>query len=103
MSLDINSIIVYLACIIFLFLIGKFFIFPIKVILKIIGNSIIGAIIILVVNLIGSIWNFHIGLNIITAIVVGILGIPRSNFINYFENHIIIVEKNIIICYNSNK
>lgn len=74
--MDFNSIIVYLGCIIFLFLIGKFFIIPLKIIMKIIGNSILGGILIYVVNLIGGMFNFHIGLNVVTAIVTGILGIP---------------------------
>lgn len=74
--MELNSIIVYIACIIFLFLIGKFFVLPLKSIAKIIGNSILGGILIFVINAIGSIWNFHIGLNIGTAITTGILGIP---------------------------
>lgn len=74
--LDINSIIVYIACIIFLFLIGKFFIIPLKIIARIIGNSILGGILIFIVNTIGNMFNFHIGLNIGTAIVTGILGVP---------------------------
>ena len=77
--LDTNSIIVYVACIIFLFLIGKFFIIPLKSIGKIIGNSILGGILIFIVNSIGSIFNFHIGLNVGTSIITGILGVPRSN------------------------
>lgn len=84
--LDINSIIVYVACIIFLFLIGKFFIIPLKSIVKIIGNSILGGILIFIVNTIGNIFNFHIGLNIGTAVITGILGIPRSNTFNTFKN-----------------
>ena len=74
--MDFNSIIIYLGCIIFLFLIGKFFIIPLKIIMKIIGNSILGGILIFIVNLIGGMFNFHIGLNVVTAIVTGILGIP---------------------------
>lgn len=84
--LEINSIIVYLGCIIFLFLIGKFFILPLKIIMKILGNSILGGILIFIVNLIGEMFNFHIGLNIGTAIITGILGVPRSNFTNTFKN-----------------
>ena len=83
--LDGNSIIVYLGCIIFLFLIGRFFIVPLKTIAKIVGNSILGGILIFVVNLIGNMFNFHIGLNIVTAIVTGILGVPRSNIISTFK------------------
>lgn len=83
--LDGNSIIVYIACIIFLFLIGRFFIIPLKTIAKIIGNSILGGILIFVVNLIGEMFGFHIGLNVGTALITGILGIPRCYFINTFK------------------
>ncbi len=83
--MEANTIITYLACIFFLFIIGRIFILPLKSILKLIGNSILGGILIFIINLIGSIFNFHIGLNVGTAIIVGILGIPRSYFINVFE------------------
>ena len=84
--LDINSIIVYVACIIFLFLIGKFFIIPLKSIAKIIGNSILGGVLIFIINIIGNMFNFHIGLNIGTALITGILGVPRSNFAYIIKN-----------------
>lgn len=84
--LDVNAIIIYLACIIFLFLMGRVFILPLKTITKILGNSILGAILIGVINLIGTLFEFHIGLNIGTAIVTGILGLPRSNSTHYFKN-----------------
>lgn len=73
-----ESAIIFLACICFLFLIGRIFIVPIKWIIKLAFNSILGALVILAINLIGSIWGFHIGLNFITAITVGILGIPGA-------------------------
>lgn len=83
--MDTNTIITYLACIFFLLIIGRIFILPLKSILKLIGNSLIGGILIFLVNLIGAMFNFHIGLNIGTAAVVGILGIPRSNPSNYIK------------------
>lgn len=81
--LEINTIIVYLACIVFLFLIGKFFILPLKSIAKILGNSILGAVLIGIINLVGGLFEFHIGLNVGTAIVTGILGLPRSYSFDY--------------------
>ena len=80
-----NTVFVYVGCIIFLFLIGKLFILPLKSIAKFIGNSILGGIFIFIVNGIGSFFGFHIGLNIGTALITGILGIPRCCFINCFE------------------
>ena len=76
--METNNIIAFIACLFFLFILGKVFIVPLKTILKIILNSIIGGIIIFVINLIGGFFNFHIGLNVITSIFVGILGIPGA-------------------------
>ena len=76
--MEINNIIVFLACIIFLFIIGKIFFVPLKIIFKVLANSILGALIIYVVNLIGNIYGFHLGLNLITTLIVGILGIPGA-------------------------
>ena len=84
--LEANSVIVYISCVIFLFLIGKFFILPLKTILKIIGNSVLGGLLIFIVNIIGSFFNFHIGLNVGTALITGILGVPRSNTTDNFKN-----------------
>ena len=71
-----TNLITYLACICFLFIFGKIFIVPIRKVLKIIVNSILGGATIFLINLIGGIWGFHIGLNIFTSILVGILGLP---------------------------
>lgn len=76
--MDQTTLIAYLAGIIAVFLIGRIFIIPLKILLKLILNSILGGILILFINLIGETWGFHLGLNIITAIFIGILGIPGS-------------------------
>ena len=73
-----KNIIIYLACICFLFVIGRIFILPIKTILKLVVNSILGGVLIYIINLIGGIYNFHIGLNFVTPIGIGLLGIPGA-------------------------
>lgn len=73
-----TNLIIYLACICFLFIFGKVFIVPIKKILKLVINSILGGVTIFLINLIGRIWGFHIGLNIFTSILVGLLGLPGA-------------------------
>lgn len=72
------NILTYLACICFLFLFGRIFIVPIKKVLKLVVNSILGGAIIYIINLIGNSLNFHIGLNFFTSILIGILGIPGA-------------------------
>lgn len=76
--MDSNSIIAYIACIFFLFIFGKIFIVPIKTIFKLIINSILGGLTIFIINIIGSLWGFHIGINLITSIFVGVLGVPGA-------------------------
>ena len=76
--MEANNIITFLVCIILIFIFRKLFILPIKHILKLIINSILGAILIYIINLIGSTWGFYIGINILTSIFVGILGIPGA-------------------------
>lgn len=73
-----TNLITYLACICFLFLFGRIFIIPIKKILKLVINSILGGATIFLINLIGSAFEFHIGLNIFTSILVGLLGLPGA-------------------------
>lgn len=76
--LDQTTIIAYFVGIMAVLLVGKIFIVPLKVVFKLILNSILGGVLIWVINIIGNTWGFHIGLNIITAVFVGLLGIPGS-------------------------
>lgn len=76
--MDGNSVITFLACIVFLFLFGRIFILPLKSIFKLILNSVLGGALIYIINLIGGAWGFSIGLNFFTSIFVGILGIPGA-------------------------
>ena len=76
--MEFNNIIAFVACLFFLVIVGRVFIVPLKTILKFILNSIIGGFIIFIINIIGGSFGFHIGLNIVTSIIVGILGIPGA-------------------------
>lgn len=73
-----SNIITFLASVCFLFIFGRVFIVPITKVLKLVINSVVGGIIIWIINLIGNGFGFHIGLNFFTSIVVGILGIPGA-------------------------
>ena len=73
-----SNIITFLACICFIFIFGRIFIVPIRKILKIILNSILGGVVIYLINFIGANFVFHIGLNIFTSLMIGLLGLPGS-------------------------
>ena len=76
--MDNRIILVFVSCLAILVIFGKYFAFPLKKILKLIGNSILGALIIFLINLVGTSFNFHIGFSIINSVIVGILGIPGA-------------------------
>lgn len=73
-----SNLTIFLATICVIFIFGRIFIVPLKRLLKIIINSILGGVLIYIINLIGSTWSFHIGLNIFTSILIGILGLPGA-------------------------
>ncbi len=73
-----TNLLTYLACICFIFIFGRIFILPLKKILKLVMNSVLGGITIFLINLVGGTFGFHIGLNFFTSIVIGLLGLPGS-------------------------
>ena len=79
--MDFNNILTFLACIIFIFIFGKIFIILLKNIIKLVLNSIMGGISIFLINAIGSSFGFHIGINLITSIFVGLLGLPGAGLL----------------------
>ena len=75
------NILIFISCICLFLIIGKIFIVPIKWILILIFKSILGGILIYIINFVGANWGFHIGLNFYTSILIGILGIPGAVFL----------------------
>lgn len=67
---------VFIGAIIAVFIILKILAWPIKKIIKIVINIVVGGLLLMLVNLIGSNFGFQLPINWITALVVGILGIP---------------------------
>ena len=76
--MDVKMLLVYVACIIGIFIVGKIFIIQIRIITKLIINSLLGAVLLYVINIVGTICGLHIGINVITSLVVGTLGIPGA-------------------------
>lgn len=78
--MDINTLII-ISCICMVFVIGRILIMPIKWILKLIFNTMLGGLMIWIINLIGMNCGFHIGINILSCIWVGVLGVPGAIFL----------------------
>lgn len=67
---------VFIGAVVAVFIILKILAWPIKKIVKVLINIAIGALLLLLVNYIGSFFNFMIPINWVSALVVGLLGIP---------------------------
>lgn len=79
-----NTIIIFLSCIAGIIIFGKVLILPLKKILRLVMNSILGGALIFLINYIGIYFNnFHIGLNAITAIFIRNIRSSRSYIVNY--------------------
>jgi pro-sigmaK processing inhibitor BofA len=75
-SISLPTLIAYgIAVILLLFVISAFKT-PVRIIGKIILNSLLGLIAIIIVNSIGNYLGFHIPVNLYTVFTAGILGIP---------------------------
>ncbi|NMB02398.1 MAG: pro-sigmaK processing inhibitor BofA [Firmicutes bacterium] len=69
-------IVAYVAGVLIIYALGKMLLIPLRTIFNLVVNAVIGGGVLLLVNLIGGYWGFHVGVNPITALVVGLLGVP---------------------------
>lgn len=76
--MDSKVVLSFIACIAIILIFSKSFFSPIRKTLKLVGNSMLGAFLIFIINLVGTSFDFHIGFNIINSIIVGLLGIPGA-------------------------
>lgn len=72
----VNVIMAALFLLVILYIVAQVFLKPIKLLWKLILNSAIGLVLLLIVNYIGAFVSFKIAINIITVLIAGFLGIP---------------------------
>ena len=73
---DLGIILIYTAGVMIVFMTSWIFLKPFRILWKVILNSIIGALCLIVFNYFGQYTGVNIGVNEYTAITIGILGIP---------------------------
>ena len=66
----------YLIAVVILFVILKLISLPMRLILKLLINAIMGGVVLFAINLIGAQFGFALDINWLTALVVGFLGLP---------------------------
>lgn len=76
MEFDFGIFLVFSGALIIIFLFGKALLIPFKVIGKLLLNSVIGAAVMLLFNLLGSSIGFFIPINVVNSFIVGLLGLP---------------------------
>jgi inhibitor of the pro-sigma K processing machinery len=69
-------VLAWVAGILIVLALGKVLLLPMKVILRLIINGLLGGLAIFLINLLGQPIGFFIPLNIVSALVAGILGLP---------------------------
>ena len=85
MGMEMSVLLTYAGAIVLLLVLGKLFLWPIKMVFKIAVNSIAGGIVILAINYIGAYFGVMIPLNMINALIVGVLGIPGAVLLLIFN------------------
>lgn len=76
MGVQMGVFLTYVGAIVLIFLVGKIFLWPLKIVLKLAASSLIGGLAILLINWPGAGFGVLIPLNLISAVIVGVLGIP---------------------------
>ena len=76
MGVQMGVFLTYGGAIVLIFLVGKIFLCPLKLVLKLAASSVIGGLAILIINALGAGFGLMIPLNLISAAIVGVLGIP---------------------------
>jgi inhibitor of the pro-sigma K processing machinery len=76
MGLQIGVLLTYAGVIIMIFIVGKLFVWPIKLVLKLVASSLIAGAAIVLINTAGTGLGIAIPLNVLNALTAGVLGIP---------------------------
>ncbi|MDF2615915.1 MAG: pro-sigmaK processing inhibitor BofA [Sedimentibacter sp.] len=76
MGADIGIVMAYSAGIMLIFMISWLFVKPLKFLGRLILNSLLGALFLIVFNYFGQSTGVFIGVNELTALTIGLLGIP---------------------------
>ena len=76
MGADIGIVMAYSAGIMLIFMISWLFVKPLKFLGKLILNSLLGALFLIVFNYFGQFTDVYIGVNELTSLIIGLLGTP---------------------------
>lgn len=76
----------FLIGIVLLVILVKLLAWPLKILWKLIINGVLGAVLLVLVNLVGGSFGLTIGVNAVTALIAGFFGVPGVIFLIIFQN-----------------
>jgi inhibitor of the pro-sigma K processing machinery len=76
LNLDINFIIAFFFGVLVIYILARLLYFPLRIFLRFLLNTLVGGILLALFNVFGAFWGVQIGLNVVTALIVGIMGVP---------------------------
>lgn len=75
----------FLVAVVLLYLLAKIFSWPFRMLGKLILNSILGIVLLLLFNLVGKSFGVILGINAVTVLIAGFFGIPGIAFLVIFK------------------
>jgi inhibitor of the pro-sigma K processing machinery len=83
--METQMVVYFLVAIAGLFILGRVLTWPFKFLFKLLINSVLGIVLLVITNILGSGFGIEIGLNAITVLVAGFLGVPGVLFLLIFK------------------
>lgn len=76
MGMEVGIFLAYAMGMLLVYLTGKYLMVPVKWLARLMVNSVIGGVIIFAIDCLGANLNVFVPLNPVTAVIVGVLGLP---------------------------
>lgn len=74
--MDLNIILAFIFGLMVLYLLARVLVYPMRVLARAVGSTLVGAVLLVVFNLVGGIFGLTVAVNVFSALVVGFLGVP---------------------------
>ncbi len=73
---EINQIIALFFALLMLYLLARLLYLPVKMLIVLLGNMLVGGGLLALFNFFGAFFGLNLGINLLTALLVGLLGVP---------------------------
>ena len=71
-----NNIMAYIIGLLALYIVGMLLVIPIRLLIKLLINGLIGGLVLFLFNLIGGFFGLSLAISPLNAVIVGVLGVP---------------------------